>query len=197
MTELLPNFFAGQWQTGSAAGTPLLDPVLGTELVRVDATGLDLAAGFAFAREQGGAALRALSYRERAAMLAAAVKVLQANREAYYEIAEANSGTVKNDSAVDIDGGIFTLGHYAKLGETLCERHYLLDGEAARLGKDALFQSQHVLVPTRGVALFINAFNFPAWGLWEKAAPALLSGVPVIVKPATATAWLTQRMVKD
>jgi 3,4-dehydroadipyl-CoA semialdehyde dehydrogenase len=197
MTELLSNFLAGQWQTGSGAGTALIDPVLGSELVRVDATGLDLAAGFAFAREQGGAALRALSYRERAAMLAATVKLLQANRDAYYEIATANSGTVKNDSAVDIDGGIFTLGTYAKLGETLGDRNFMLDGEAARLGKDPLFKSQHVLVPTRGVALFINAFNFPSWGLWEKAAPALLSGVPVIVKPATATAWLTQRMVKD
>ncbi|WP_114971997.1 3,4-dehydroadipyl-CoA semialdehyde dehydrogenase [Rhodoferax ferrireducens] len=197
MTELISNFIGGQWQSGRGAGTALIDPVLGTELVRVDATGLDLAAGFAFAREQGGAALRALCYRERAAMLAAAVKVLQANRDAYYEIATANSGTVKNDSAVDIDGGIFTLGTYAKLGETLGELNFMRDGEAARLGKDPLFQSQHVLVPTRGVALFINAFNFPSWGLWEKAAPALLSGVPVIVKPATATAWLTQRMVKD
>nr|MDP2189795.1 3,4-dehydroadipyl-CoA semialdehyde dehydrogenase [Rhodoferax sp.] len=197
MTELLSNFLGGHWQTGRGAGTPLIDPVLGNELVRVDATGLDLKAGFAFAREQGGAALRALTYRERAGMLAAAVKVLQASRDTYYEIATANSGTVKNDSAVDIDGGIFTLGTYAKLGESLGDRHFLLDGEAARLGKDPLFQSQHVLVPTRGVALFINAFNFPGWGLWEKAAPALLSGVPVIVKPATATAWLTQRMVKD
>ncbi|TXT37124.1 MAG: 3 4-dehydroadipyl-CoA semialdehyde dehydrogenase [Comamonadaceae bacterium] len=197
MTELISNFLAGQWQHGSGAGTALIDPVLGTELVRIDATGLDLAAGFAFARNQGGAALRALSYRERAAMLGAAVKVLQANRDAYYEIATTNSGTVKNDSAVDIDGAIFTLGTYAKLGDALGDRHFMLDGEAARLGKDPLFQSQHVLVPTRGVALFINAFNFPAWGLWEKAAPALLSGVPVIVKPATTTAWLTQRMVKD
>ncbi|MDR3368200.1 3,4-dehydroadipyl-CoA semialdehyde dehydrogenase [Rhodoferax sp.] len=197
MSELISNFLAGQWQTGNGAGTALIDPVLGTELVRVDATGLDLAAGFAFARNQGGAALRALSYRERAAMLGAAVKVLQANRDAYYEMATANSGTVKNDSAVDIDGAVFTLGHYAKLGDSLGDRHFMLDGEAARLGKDPLFQSQHVMVPTRGVALFINAFNFPAWGLWEKAAPALLSGVPVIVKPATATAWLTQRMVKD
>ena len=197
MTELIQNYFGGQWQTGSGKGTPLFDPVLGNELVRVDATCLDLTAGFTFAREQGGAALRALSYRERAGMLAAAVKVLQANRDAYYEIATANSGTVKNDSAVDIDGGIFTLGTYAKLGESLGDKNYLLDGELARLGKDPLFQSQHVLVPTRGVALFINAFNFPSWGLWEKAAPALLSGVPVIVKPATATAWLTQRMVKD
>jgi len=197
MTELLPNHLGGQWHHGSGTGAELTDPVLGQALVRVDATGLDLRAGFAYAREQGGAALRALSYRERAALLAAAVKVLQANRDAYYDIATANSGTVKNDSAVDIDGGIFTLGTYAKLGESLGDRHYLLDGEAARLGKDPLFQSQHILVPTRGVALFINAFNFPAWGLWEKAAPALLSGVPVIIKPATATAWLTQRMVKD
>ncbi|HEU0199546.1 MAG TPA: 3,4-dehydroadipyl-CoA semialdehyde dehydrogenase, partial [Burkholderiaceae bacterium] len=197
MTEKLSNFFAGRWHVGSGAGTPLLDPVLGAELVRVDNTGLDLAAGFAFAREQGRAALQALTYGERAALLAAAGKVLQANRDAYYEIATANSGTVKNDSAVDIDGAIYTLGTYAKLGETLGARRVLPDGEPARLGKDPLFQSQHVLVPTRGVALLINAFNFPAWGLWEKAAPALLSGVPVIVKPATVTAWLTQRMVKD
>jgi 3,4-dehydroadipyl-CoA semialdehyde dehydrogenase len=197
MTELLCNFVAGRWQPGSGAGTALLDPVLGHELARVDATGLDLPAAFAFAREQGGAALRALSYAQRADLLAAIGKVLQANRDAYYQIATANSGTVKNDSAVDIDGGLFTLGHYAKLGAGLGARHHLVDGDAARLGKDPLFQSQHVLVPTRGVALLINAFNFPSWGLWEKAAPALLSGVPVIVKPATATAWLTQRMVKD
>ena len=197
MTELLLNFVAGRWQAGSGAGTPLFDPVLGTELVRVDATGLDLPAAFAFAREQGGAALRALTYRQRASLLAAVVKVLQANRDAYDEIATANSGTVKNDSAVDIDGGIFTLSTYAKLGDSLGDRRFLFDGEAARLGKDPLFQSQHVRVPTRGLALFINAFNFPGWGLWEKAAPALLSGVPVIIKPATATAWLTQRMVRD
>lgn len=197
MTELLSNYLGGRWQAGTGAGTALIDPVLGTELVRVDATGLDLAAGFAYAREAGGAALRALSYRERAALLAAAVKVLQAHRDAYYDIATANSGTVKNDSAVDIDGGIFTLGTYAKLGESLGDRRFILDGDMTRLGKDPLFQSQHVLTPTRGVALFINAFNFPAWGLWEKAAPALLSGVPVIIKPATATGWLTQRMVKD
>lgn len=195
--ELLQNHVAGRWQAGTGAGTPLLDPVLGTELVRVDATGLDLPAAFAFARRTGGAALRALSYRERAGLLAAVVKVLQANRDAYYEIATSNSGTVKNDSAVDIDGGIFTLGQYAKWGESLGDAHALKDGEPVRLGREPLFQSQHVQVPVQGVALFINAFNFPAWGLWEKAAPALLSGVPVIVKPATATAWLTQRMVRD
>ena len=195
--QCLPNYLGGQWHSGTGAGTALLDPVTGVELARVDATGLDLAAGFAFAREQGGAALRALNYKERGARLAAVLTVLQANRDAYYEIATANSGTVKNDSAVDIDGALFTLGTYARMGETLGARHFLPDAEPARLGRDPLFQSQHIQCPTRGLALFINAFNFPAWGLWEKAAPALLSGVPVIIKPATATAWLTQRMVKD
>jgi 3,4-dehydroadipyl-CoA semialdehyde dehydrogenase len=194
---LLPNHVAGRWIAGTSAGTPLFDPVLGTELVRVDATGLDLAEAFQFARETGGQALRALSYRQRAGLLGQIVKLLQANREAYEEIATANCGTVKNDSSVDIDGGIFTLGQYAKLGDGLGDQHHLVDGEAARLGKDPLFQSQHVMLPTRGLALLINAFNFPSWGLWEKAGPALLSGVPVIVKPATATAWLTQRMVED
>lgn len=197
MTELLSNYAAGRWQAGTGNGTPLFDPVLGNELVRVDATGLDLAEAFSFARQQGGAALRALTYRERAALLAAVVKVLLAHRDAYYEIATANAGTVKNDSGVDIDGAIFTLGQYAKWGDALGDARALRDGDAARLGKDPAFQSQHLSVPTQGVALFINAFNFPSWGLWEKAAPALLSGVPVIVKPATATAWLTQRMVKD
>ena len=197
MTELLSNYLGDRWQRGTGAGTPSFDPVLGAELVRVDATGLKLAAGFHLAREHVGAALRATTYRELAAPLNTALKVLQANRDAYYDIATANSGTVKNDSTVEIDGGLFTLGTCAKLGESLGDRRFLLDGDMARLGKEALFQSQHLLTPTRGVALFINAFNFPVWVLWGKTAPALLSGVPVIVRPATATVWLTQRMVKD
>ncbi len=197
MTELLPNFAAGRWRYGIGPGTTLWDPVLGTALVRVDAAGLDLAEAFAFARDTGGAALRAATYRERAAMLAAVVKVLQSHRDSYYEIATANAGTVKNDSAVDIDGAIFTLGQYARWGDALGDVRALRDGDAVKLGKETVFQSQHLQVPRQGVALFINAFNFPAWGLWEKAAPALLSGMPVIVKPATATAWLTQRMVQD
>ncbi len=196
-TELLLNHLGGQWTAGTGAGTALHDPVQGNELVRVDAEGLDLKSGFRFAREHGGRALKALTYRQRAELLAAIVKVLQQHRDAYYEIALANSGTVKNDSAVDIDGAIYTLTTFAKLGASLPDAHHLVDGETASLAKDAAFQSVHVQTPVAGLALFINAFNFPAWGLWEKAAPALLSGVPVVVKPATATAWLTQRMVKD
>ena len=196
MTALLPNFVCGRWQTGTGAGSTLLDPVLGTALVRVDATGLDLQDAFDFARRQGSAALQALTYRERAALLAQVGQLLQTHRAAYDAIATANCGTVKNDSAVDIDGALFTLGQYAKWGAALGDARALRDGEPVRLAKEA-FQAQHVQVPRPGLALFINAFNFPAWGLWEKAAPALLSGMAVVVKPATATAWLTQRMVQD
>jgi 3,4-dehydroadipyl-CoA semialdehyde dehydrogenase len=197
MTELLKNHVTGQWIAGGGAGVTLTDPVTGVALVRVSSEGLDLARAFGFAREDGGAALRLLTYAQRAARLADIVKLLQAKRDDYYAIATANSGTTRNDSAVDIDGGIFTLSYYAKLGASLGEVHALRDGNTVSLSKDQSFSVQHVLTPTRGVALFINAFNFPSWGLWEKAAPALLSGVPVIVKPATATAWLTQRMVAD
>jgi 3,4-dehydroadipyl-CoA semialdehyde dehydrogenase len=197
MVELLQNYLGDHWISGTAAGAMLYDPVRGTALVRVDATGLDLASGFTYAREKGGKELRSLTYRQRGELLTAITNTLQERRDAYYEIARANSGTVKNDSAIDIDGAIYTIATYAKLATTLDDRRSLFDGEATALAKEAAFQSCHVFVPTRGLALFINAFNFPAWGLWEKAAPALLSGVPVVVKPATATAWLTQVMVKD
>jgi 3,4-dehydroadipyl-CoA semialdehyde dehydrogenase len=197
MIDLLPNYLAGRWQTGADNLATLSDPVRGNALVRVGAGGIDLREAFSHAREFGGAALRAMTYRQRGALLSAIVKVLKAQRDAYFEIAMANSGTVKADSAMDIDGAIFTLNYYAKLGDELGDVFFSLDGPQAPLGKDGSFQSQHVLVPTRGVALLINAFNFPAWGMWEKAAPALLSGVPVIVKPATSTAWLAQRMVAD
>ncbi|HJV70247.1 3,4-dehydroadipyl-CoA semialdehyde dehydrogenase [Ideonella sp.] len=197
MPELLPNHLQGRWQTGTGEGAVLLDPVRGTPLVRVDASSLDLAAGFAFARDTGGVALRSLTYRQRGKLLEAIVAVLQARRQDYDEIATANSGTVKSDSAVDIDGAIYTLGHYARLAAALPDARFMPDGEPVALAKGSAFQSQHLLVPSTGLALLINAFNFPAWGLWEKAGPALLSGVPVVVKPATATAWLTQRMVRD
>jgi 3,4-dehydroadipyl-CoA semialdehyde dehydrogenase len=197
MTDILKNYLGGQWSIGTGSGTALVDPITGEEVARVSSEGLDLDKGFAFARQQGGEALRAKSYGERAALLAEVAKALTAKKDEYYAIALSNSGTTKNDSAVDIEGALFTLSYYAKLGAALGDARHLLDGDAVSLNKDGSFKSQHVLTPTRGLALFINAFNFPSWGLWEKAAPALLSGVPVIVKPATATAWLTQRMVHD
>jgi 3,4-dehydroadipyl-CoA semialdehyde dehydrogenase len=192
----LQNYLSGDWQPQSAQSNKLLDPISGEHIASVGGAADGLPQGFAFAREHGGASLRAMSYRQRADMLAAIGKVLQANKEDYYAISQSNSGTTRNDSAVDIEGAGFTLSYYAKLGGAI-DTNVLMDGDAAVLSKDQMFQSQHILSPVRGLALLINAFNFPAWGFWEKAAPALLSGVPVVIKPATVTAWLTHRMVAD
>lgn len=197
MTPYLHNYLSGQWQPEARTANVLRDPVTGDELARTGGHAEGLDAGFEFARTEGAAALQAMTYGERAALLAEVGKVLQANRDDYYAIALANSGTTQADSAVDIEGAAFTLNYYAKAGAALGGARLMLDGRATSLSKDQLFQSQHILAPVRGLALFINAFNFPAWGLWEKAAPALLSGVPVVIKPATVTAWLTQRMVAD
>lgn len=197
MTERLKNYVAGRWIAGQGDGTVLTDPITGEALVSVSSEGLDLDAAFRFARETGGSQLRSHAYASRAAMLGEVAKLLQSRRDDYYAIALANSGTTHNDSAVDIDGGLYTLSWFAKNGASLGETFALRDGADTSLSKDKSFRTRHVWTPTRGVALFINAFNFPSWGLWEKAAPALLSGVPVIVKPATATAWLTHRMVAD
>jgi 3,4-dehydroadipyl-CoA semialdehyde dehydrogenase len=197
LSVLLKNLVAGEWVAGTGPGVALIDPVLGDELARVSSSGVDLAKAFGFARDVGGSALRALTYGERASALARCVGVLKANRERYFQIAQANSGTTKTDSATDIDGAIFTLNYYARAGAALGQSKTLLDGPAVDLAKDGSFKTRHVLVPVRGATLCINAYNFPAWGLWEKAAPALLSGVPIIIKPAAATAWLAQQMIED
>jgi 3,4-dehydroadipyl-CoA semialdehyde dehydrogenase len=196
MTKLR-NYVGGTWSLGAGPGQALVDPVLGTEVARASSEGVDFRAAFAHARRAGGEALRALSFAERADLLKAVAQVLTANRPSYFEIALANSGAGEADGSFDIDGAIFTLKHYARAGAALGGARSLRDGDPVSLGKDPSFQALHLSVPVRGVAVFINAFNFPAWGLWEKAAPALLSGVPVFVKPATATAWLTQKMVED
>jgi 3,4-dehydroadipyl-CoA semialdehyde dehydrogenase len=197
MTTFLRNYLSGTWQAETNRASILRDPVTGQELAATGGRAENLEPGFEFARTAGAKALQAMSYGQRAAMLGDVLKVLQANRDAYYEISLANSGTTQADSAVDIEGAAFTLNYYAKTGAALGDARLLLDGAAASLAKDQSFRSQHILTPARGLALFINAFNFPAWGLWEKAAPALLSGVPVVIKPATVTAWLTHRMVAD
>lgn len=197
MTTFLSNYLGGQWQSPSPAVHTLLDPITGETLAQTGGAAEGLPQAFDFARKEGGQALKAMSYAQRAAMLSEMVKLMQSKRDEYYAISLANSGTTKADSGVDVDGGLFTLGYYAKLGAGLGDAKTLTDGAASVMSKDQLFQSQHLMVPVRGLALFINAFNFPSWGLWEKAAPALLSGVPVVIKPATVTAWLTHKMVAD
>ena len=193
----LANYVYGQWLEGAGDGIALQDPVTGEELVRVSSEGIDTGRALEFARNTGGAALRALGYEGRAALLGAIVEVLSAKRAEYFDIALRNSGSTEADAAFDVDGAIFTLKSYARAGKALGPARHLKEGARVALAKTDAFQGQHFLMPLSGVAVFINAFNFPAWGLWEKAAPALLAGVPVLVKPATPTAWLTQRMVED
>jgi 3,4-dehydroadipyl-CoA semialdehyde dehydrogenase len=195
--ETLECYFGGQWSRGQGVETELVDPTNGTVLAMAGARGLDLAGALSYARERGGPALRALSYAERAKLLGAVADVLVANRARYEEIAIANSGNTRIDAAIDIDGGIGTLKYYARLGAPLGDARTLLDDKPVRLAKAENFQAIHMLVPRHGVAVHINAFNFPSWGLWEKAACALLAGMPMLAKPASATCWLSHQMVRD
>ncbi len=193
----LANYVCGRWQEGAGAGEALLDPVTGEELARISSEKIDVAAMLDFARRRGGPALRALSYAQRAELLAKVADVLAANRAEYFRISLLNSGATEADASFDVDGGTYTMKHYAKAGRALGNGTMLKEGATVPLSKTGAFAGQHYLMPRKGAAVFINAFNFPAWGFCEKAAPAWLSGVPVIVKPASATAWLTQRMVED
>jgi 3,4-dehydroadipyl-CoA semialdehyde dehydrogenase len=193
----LLNYVAGQWQEGAGAGEPLFDPVTGEELARISSQGIDIKGALEFARSQGGPALRQLTYRERADLLARIADVLAANRDEYFRISLLNSGATQADAAFDVDGAIYTVKYYAKIGRALAEAKILKEGATYPLSKTNIFSAQHFLLPAKGAAVFINAFNFPAWGLCEKCAPALLSGVPFLIKPASPTAWLTNRMVED
>ena len=152
-------------------------------------------AALEYSRNVGGAELRQLTYGQRAELLGKIADALVARRDEWFEIARKNSGNTKADALIDVDGSIGTLKYFAKIGAKLGNARLLRDGAPMRLARDANFQGLHVGVPLTGVAIHINAFNFPAWGLWEKAAVSLLAGVPVLAKPATSTAWLAQEMV--
>jgi 3,4-dehydroadipyl-CoA semialdehyde dehydrogenase len=171
MSIFLKNYLSGTWQAEAAPVYKLSDPVTGQELAATGGKADGLDAGFEFARTTGGRALQAMTYGQRAAMLAEIAKVLQTNRDSYYEISLANSGTTQADSAVDIEGAGFTLAYYAKAGASLGDAKALLDGQPRILSKDQLFQSQHILAPVKGLALFINAFNFPAWACGRRPHP--------------------------
>ena len=195
--ENLESYLSGRWLRGEGIEARLVDPVKGDELATVSAKGVDLKGALDFARKHGQGALRGLSYAERGKLVGAVADVLVANRARYEDIAIANSGNTKTDAAIDIDGGIGTLKYYARLGAGLGDARTLLDEKAVRLAKAENYQAIHLMVPRRGVAVHINAFNFPSWGLWEKAAVSLIAGVPVLAKPASATALLAHAMVKD
>ncbi len=192
----LRSYLCDAWQAGEGDGATLYDPTTDAPVATASTDGLDLAAAFAHARTAGRASLAAMTFAERGALLRAMSKAIHARREELIEVGRINGGNTRGDAKFDIDGATGTLMYYAGLGKELGDRKILLDGEAITIGASSRLQGQHILTPRPGVAVHINAFNFPAWGLAEKAACAILAGVPVISKPGTATAMLTVRMVE-
>lgn len=191
----LQSYVCGGWNAGAGDPKPLHDPTTEEVLGQVAPGGIDFAAVLAHAREQGGPALRAMGFPKRAEMLKGLAAMLHEHRDELIEISARNGGNTRGDAKFDLDGASGTLAFYAKLGSELQGNH-LVDGEGTQLGRTPRYYGQHILVPRLGVAVHINAFNFPAWGMGEKMACALLAGVPVIEKAGTASAMLAHRIAE-
>lgn len=191
MTRLLESYAQGRWFTADDAGSVVTSAVDGSDVARISSSGLDVAGMVAHARAVGGPALRALTFHERAGLLKQLGLTLMAGKEEFYELSTSTGATTR-DSAVDIDGGIGTVLSYAsKARRELPNDTVYLDGGVEQLGKKGTFLGRHIYTPPRhGVAVQINAFNFPVWGFLEKLAPAFIAGVPrsssLPVRPPTS-----------
>ncbi|HEU4731158.1 MAG TPA: 3,4-dehydroadipyl-CoA semialdehyde dehydrogenase [Kofleriaceae bacterium] len=194
--KLLASHLSGSWSTGSGTKLTLVNPATEAPLAEVHAGGHALAEAFAYARTVGARELGQLTFAQRGALLAGLARAIHGAREELISLAVANGGNTRGDAKFDIDGGALTLSHYAELGARLGQAALLGDGDPVQVGRTARMGGQHVWARRRGVALHINAFNFPGWGLCEKLACALLAGMPVIAKPATATALVAHRLVE-
>ncbi len=192
----LESFGCGEWIRAAGDGKLLLDAATGAPVATIDSSGLDFGAMLGYGRETGGAALRSMTFHQRALMLKALGQALMADKEIFYALSAA-TGATRTDSWIDIEGGISTLLSYASKGRReLPNTRVLVDGAPEPLSKDGTFSAQHILSPLEGVAVHINAYNFPCWGMLEKLAPTLLAGLPAIIKPASQTAYLTELMVR-
>lgn len=192
----LQSFAAGKWVAPKGAMRPIYSAVTGEQIAAAGSDGLDFQAMLDYARSVGGPALREMTFHERAKKLKALALYLQERREEMYRLSYMTGATLA-DSKIDIDGGIGTLMVFASKGRReMPDGKVYLDGEIEQLSRQGTFLGQHICTPLLGVAVSINAFNFPVWGMLEKLAPSLLAGVPGIVKPATATAYLTEACVR-
>lgn len=189
------SYLKGEWISGSGKGTALVDPTTEVMVAETSTQGLDLPLALAWGRDVGGRNLRALTFAQRGAILKALSKAVHGAREALIECSLESGGTTRSDAKFDIDGASGTLAYYAGLGQKLGETTILVE-PAEQLTQSARFFGQHVWTSRPGIALHVNAFNFPCWGLAEKLAVSLLAGVPVMSKPATSTCLLTFRMVE-
>ncbi|HYW32602.1 MAG TPA: phenylacetic acid degradation bifunctional protein PaaZ, partial [Gemmatimonas sp.] len=193
----LKNYAQGAWVDGSGKKADLIHAVTGEKIGEASSGGLDFEGMARYARTVGGPKMRALTFHQRAAMLKAIAKHLMERKDAFYNIS-AMTGATAADSWVDIDGGIGTFFAYSSRGRReFPNETFHVEGPTEALSKGGTFVGRHILVPLEGVAVHINAFNFPCWGMLEKLAPALLAGVPCIVKPATVTSFLTEAVFRS
>ena len=198
MTAYLPSYVQGQWWTPAdgTAGTEVRDASTGEVITRVSTEGLDLAGALEYARTTGHDSLAALTFHQRAVLLKQFALALTERKAELYALS-ARTGATKTDSWVDIDGGIGVLFSYSGKGRReLPNSRVHVDGPVEPLSKDGSFLGRHVYTTLPGVAVQINAFNFPVWGSLEKFAPAFLAGMPTVVKPATPTGYLAEAMVR-
>ena len=189
------NYILGQWVDGQGVETPLFNALNGVQIGEVSSAGIDFAEVLSYARQKGYA-LRKMTFQERGRMLKALALFLMERKEKYYQIS-ALTGATKIDSWIDIEGGIGNLFANASLRRQFPDLPYYVDGVAAPLSKNGTFIGHHIMVPKEGVAVHINAFNFPIWGMLEKIAVNLMAGVPAVVKPSEYTCFLTEVMVRD
>ncbi|MGQ0702638.1 MAG: phenylacetic acid degradation bifunctional protein PaaZ [Gemmatimonadales bacterium] len=195
--RLLASFAQGDWVEGTGQPTVLDHAVTGEPVAAASSEGLDFKGMLGYARTRGGPALRQMTFPERARMLKALATFLVERKERFYEVSAA-TGATQSDSWIDIEGGIGTLFAYASRGRReFPNEPFYLEGEVESLSKGGTFVGRHLCVPLEGAAVHINAFNFPCWGMLEKLSPTLLAGVPAIVKPATATSYLAEAMVRE
>ncbi|MGB1481265.1 MAG: phenylacetic acid degradation bifunctional protein PaaZ [Flavobacteriales bacterium] len=190
----LGNLLEGQWTVGNGSGTPLFNAISGEVIALADTEGIAISKAYTFAREVGGPALRKMTFQERGRMLKRLALHLHGMKEEFYKVSWA-TGATRADSWIDIEGGIGNLFANASLRRRLPDTPFATDGDFVPLGKEGTFGGHHLLVPKQGVAVHINAFNFPVWGMLEKVAVNWLAGVPAIVKPATVTSYLTEAVV--
>lgn len=196
MSTVLDSYLQDQWQTPDSEGDVLVDATTGEEVARLGGGGFDLAAALDHGRSVGQRHLRQLTFQQRGQLLKELALFLNDRKDELYELSYA-TGTTKRDAMIDVDGGIQTLFSYSGIGRReFPAADHVLDGDPVPLSGDGSFMAQHVLSPLRGVAIHINAFNFPVWGPLEKFAPAFVAGVPVVTKPAPQTAYLTEKLVR-
>ncbi|MFI5205271.1 MAG: aldehyde dehydrogenase family protein, partial [Flavobacteriales bacterium] len=192
----LQNYALGKWTPGTEDGQVLTDAVTGEVIASASSKGLNFSSMCEYARNTGGPSLRNMTFHERGRMLRALALHLMEKKDKFYEISY-RTGATKVDSWIDIEGGIGNLFAYASLRRQFPDETFCLEGDTVGLSKGGTFIGHHICVPKEGVAIHINAFNFPVWGMLEKVAVNWLAGMPAIVKPATVTSYLTEAVVQE